>query len=334
MRGLPGLAELLERAVPVELPLRARFRGIVSRETLLLRGPQGWAEFAPFAEYEVQETAHWLRAAIAQGWQEPVPVLRESVAVNATVPAVEPARVPEILARFPGCNTVKIKVAQAGESLADDIARVKAVREAMGEKAILRVDANGGWSVAAAGKAAAALQAYNLDYIEQPCATAPELAALRRTLSKQGINIKIAADESVRRATDPLAVARAGAADLLVIKAAPLGGVTRARQIIEQAGLPVIISSALETSVGISAGVRLAASLPDNLLYGACGLGTVSLFAADITENPLLPQSGLLPVRAVTPAPALLAAHEIKGRAKDIWLDRLRAAHAVLSSKK
>ena len=197
--------------------------------------------------------------------------MRSEIRVNATVPAVAAASVPDVLARFDGCRTAKVKVAEPGQRLADDVARVAAVRQALGPEGRIRVDANGGWNVDEAEHAIHAFAEFDLEYAEQPCASVDELAELRRRVKYMGI--PIAADESVRKAADPLAVARAGAADLLVIKAQPLGGVRRALAIVAEAGLPAVVSSALDTSVGLSMGLALAAALPE--LDYDCGLGTV-----------------------------------------------------------
>lgn len=255
----------------VAIPMRVPFRGITTREALLLRGPAGWGEFAPFPEYGDEEAVAWLASAVEAatvGWPAPV---REAVDVNATVPAV--ADVGPVLDRFPGATTAKVKVAQAGQTLRDDVARVAAVRERVPN---VRVDANGAWSVEEAVEALHALG--ELEYCEQPCATVEELAQVRSR-----VGTLIAADESVRRAEDPLRVARAGAADVIVLKAAPLGGVRRAMAIAEECGLPVVVSSALDTSVGIAAGVALAAALP-SLPY-ACGLATTSLLEGDVVRR-------------------------------------------------
>ncbi len=298
------LTEALRTLRVVALPLRERFRGLTVRETALFRGPAGWTEFAAFTEYPDAEAAHWLAAAVEWGWEaQPAPTLRTTVPINATVPAVDAAEVPAILARFDGATTAKVKVAQAGQTLEDDIARVAAVRSTLGPDAKVRVDANAAWSVPDAERAAFALAPFDLDYLEQPCATVPELAALRTRLAGSGI--RIAADESVRRAEDPLAVARAGAADVLVIKAAPLGGIRRALAIVAEAGLPVTVSSALESSVGLAAGVALAAALPGTE-FNAAGLGTAALFAGDVASAPLLPRGGALPVGRGEADPALL----------------------------
>ena len=246
---LPALTDLLGTARVVALPLVSRFRRIDVREALLLEGPSGWTEFSPFTEYDDAEAAAWLAAAIDFGWGALPPLLRETVAVNATLPAVAPGEVPGVLDRFPGCRTVKVKVADPGQLLADDVARVAAARDYLGPGGRVRVDANGGWTLDEAERAIHALAPFDLEYVEQPCATVEELAELRERVAYMGI--PIAADESVRKADDPLAVARAGAADILVIKAQPLGGITAALALVAEAGLPVVVSSALDTSVGI-----------------------------------------------------------------------------------
>ena len=230
------------------------------------------------------------------------------------MPAVAAASVPAVLARFDGCRTAKVKVAEAGQLLADDVARVRAVREAMGPEGRVRIDANGAWNVDEAERALHALAEFDLEYAEQPCATVDELAELRRRVKYMGI--PIAADESVRKAADPLAVARAGAADLLVVKAQPLGGVRRALEIVAEAGLPAVVSSALDTSVGLSMGVALAAALPE--LDYDCGLGTASLFTADVVDPSLVPRDGFLAVGRVTPDAALLDAHAASAERRDV----------------
>ena len=308
--------------------MRVKFRGIMERETLLLRGPRGWGEFCPFPEYDDDESSRWLAAALEAGWLGFPPQLRDTIPVNATVPAVPAERVPEVLARFGRVDAVKIKVAEHGQSLQDDVARVNAVREALPEAAI-RVDANGGWDVEQAVKALGKLSAVGLEYAEQPVPTIEGLAGVRRRLSDAGTPVLIAADESVRKEDDPLRVARAGAADLIVVKVAPLGGVRRALDIVHQAGLPAVVSSALDTSVGIRAGLALAAALP-SLPY-ACGLGTVSLFASDITLDPLVADDGAIHVREAVADPWLLEQYAAPAERRDWWLDRLRRVHAVLA---
>ena len=326
---LPGLDEILAGVHVVSLPMRVKFRGILQREALLLRGPQGWGEFSPFPEYDDAEASRWLAAAIEAGWAGFPAPLRDSIPVNATVPAVPARQVPEILARFGRVDAVKVKVAERGQSLDDDAARVAAVREALPDAAI-RVDANGGWDVPEAVTALRRLAAVGLEYAEQPVPEIAGLAEVRRQLRAAGVPVLIAADESVRKEEDPLKVARAGAADLIVVKVAPLGGVRRALQIVAQAGLPAVVSSALDTSVGIRAGLALAAALPE--LPYACGLGTVSLLAADVTQDSLVPDDGAITLRDVRPAPELLDAHAAAPERRDWWLDRLRRVHEVLAT--
>jgi len=324
---LPPLDDLLAGAHVVQLPLRTRFRGIEVREALLVEGPRGWTEFSPFVEYGPEEAAAWLAAAVEFGWGPALSPRTSRVAVNATLPAVGPGEVAGVLARFPGCRTVKVKVAERGQSLADDVARVAAAREHVGPEGRVRVDANGGWTVDRAEEALRALAPVGLEYAEQPCATVPELAELRRRTADLGV--PIAADESVRKAADPLAVARAGAADLLVVKAQPLGGIRTALRLVSEAGLPVVVSSALDTSVGLSMGAHLAAALPD--LPHDCGLGTAALLAADVTREPLVPVEGAIDVRRVDVDVDLLREHAAPDDRREWWLGRVRASYGLLT---
>ena len=276
------------------IPLRTRFRGIDVREGVLVHGPAGWGEFSPFLDYGRSVTATWWQAAYEaafQGWPEPV---RDRIPVNVTVPAVGPDRAARIVAESAGCRTAKVKVAEPGQSLAEDLERVAAVRGALGAEGRVRVDANGGWDVDTAVQAIRALDRYDLEYVEQPCASLAELAAVRRR-----IDVPLAADESVRTAADPLRIVGLEAADIVVLKVQPLGGVRRALAVAQSCGLPVVVSSALETSVGIAAGLALAAALPE--LPFACGLATVQLLTADPCGDPLLPVDGELAVRRAVP---------------------------------
>lgn len=311
------------------IPLRTRFRGIAVREGMLLEGPAGWGEFCPFVEYDDQESAAWLATAIEQctvGWPEPV---RDRVPVSCIVPAVGPERAHEIAAGS-GCGTAKVKVADHPDSLAEDLARVEAVRDALGSDGAVRVDANGVWDVDTAVAHIRRLDqaAAGLEYVEQPCRTIAELAAVRRR-----VEVRIAADESIRRAEDPLRVAVAGAADLAVIKCTPLGGVRRSLRVAEAAGLPCVVSSALETSVGLAAQVALAGALPE--LDFACGLGTLSLLDGDVVTGAgaLRVVDGYLPVPDTPPAPDpdLLGRYELTDPDRVAWwrdrLARVRAEH-------
>ncbi len=330
---VPDPDELLDGAVVVSQPMHTRFRGTTVREALLLRGPAGWAEFSPFPEYGPTEAARWLAAAIESGWHGwPAPV-RDSVPVNATVPAVPAADVGRVLDAFGPVPAVKVKVAEAGRTdprgVAEDVARVAEVRRLLPDAA-LRVDANQGWDHATALDALLRLSAYGLEYAEQPVAGIEGMARLRKALADAGAGVRLAADESVRRETDPLAVARAGAADLVVVKVQPLGGVRRALGIVAAAGLDAVVSSALDTSVGIAAGVALAAALPR--LPHACGLGTVALFTRDVAVDPWIPREGLLtPHSRPVPDPAALASLRAGRDRQQWWRDRLHGAWAELT---
>jgi o-succinylbenzoate synthase len=269
--------------------MTTRFRGITVRRGALIEGPAGWGEFSPFEEYGPRESARWLASAIESAtvpWPTPV---RDTIPVNVTVPAVGPERAAQIV-RASGCRTAKVKVAEKGQAPGEDIERVAAVRDALGPAGAIRVDANGGWDVETAARMLRRLEEYSLEYAEQPCATLDELAALRRL-----IDVPVAADESVRKAEDPLRVRAAGAADIVMIKVQPLGGVRSALRVAEACGLPVVVSSAVDSSVGLAAGVALAAALPE--LPYACGLATMSLLAGDVTTAPLAEEGGWLPVR-------------------------------------
>lgn len=275
------------RTFAIEMP--TRFRGIARREGMVVEGPAGWAEFSPFLDYGPAECVPWLRAAIDSAenpWPAPV---RARVPVNCTVPAVDPEHAHRIVTAS-GCSTAKVKVAERGQSLADDLARVEAVRAALGPEGHVRVDANGGWSLDDAVVAIVELERLvGLEYVEQPCASVEDLAAVRRK-----VDVPIAADESIRRADDPFRVLELEAADIAVLKVQPLGGVHAALEIAERIGLPVVVSSAVDTSVGLAAGLALAAALP--ALPHACGLATTSLLAGDVVARPLVPVDGFLPV--------------------------------------
>ncbi|MEY5017276.1 MAG: hypothetical protein RL431_325 [Actinomycetota bacterium] len=329
--SFPSVSEVLAELRVVALPMKATFRGVSVRETALVRGPRGWAEFAPFTEYDDAEAVEWLRATLDQGWGPSTARadrVRTVIPVNATLPAVPVDHVPGILDLFGPCRTVKIKVAERGQTLADDVARVAATRKYLGAEGRIRIDANGAWNVDEAEHALRAMERFDLEYVEQPCASVPELAELRGRIHRMGI--LIAADESVRKAADPLAVARSGAADILVIKCAPLGGVTAALDIIEQTGLPVVVSSALESSVGLAAGLDLAARIPQ--LEFDCGLATASLLAGDVTREPLVAVNGTIELRDVTVDDELCARFAAAPDRRDWWVDRIGRVHALLTS--
>lgn len=287
---------------PFRVHLTTRFRGVTERSGVLIRGRaadgvDAWGEYSPFPDYDAERSSRWWAAAMeaARGdWPAPV---RTEVAVNSIVPEVGPAEA-ERHAVAGGCVVAKVKVGGRGSSLADDRTRVEATAAAVtalgGDRARVRVDANGAWGVDEAIHAISELERGaraggldGLEYVEQPCASIEELAQVRRRVS-----VPIAADESVRVPTDPLAVVRMGAADVLVVKVAPLGGVRACLSLASDAGLPVVVSSAMETSVGLAAGLALALALPD--LPYACGLGTGTLLAEDVVSLPLVPHGGML----------------------------------------
>jgi O-succinylbenzoate synthase len=299
------------------IPLTTRFRGIDVREGVLLQGDAGWGEFSPFLEYDAATAAPWLaaaREAADDGWPEP---LRDRIPVNVTVPACDPERARQIVLASNGCWTAKVKVAEKGQVFAHDQARLEAVRDALGADGLIRIDANGGWSVDAAVALIPLLDraAGSLEYVEQPTASVEDLALVRRKVS-----VPIAADESIRRAEDPYRVRDLEAADIAVLKVQPLGGVRACLRIAEDIGLPVVVSSALETSVGIAAGVALAAALPE--LRYACGLATVQLLTGDVVEESLLPVDGMLRVRRPTVSPDLLARWAAQPERRDHWAHR------------
>jgi O-succinylbenzoate synthase len=311
--------------ITYRIPMRTRFRGITTRYGMVWRGPAGWGEWSPFLDYDGAELVPWLRAAdeaAEQGWPEPV---RDRIEVNATVPAVSPERAVAVVAGS-GCRTAKVKVAEPGQTPVDDLARVAAVREALGPGGRIRVDANGGWSVDDAEAALRRLNEYDLEYAEQPCRTVEELAELRRRL--RGSGILIAADESIRRAEDPLRVAELQAADIAVIKVQPLGGVRAALEIAEEIGLPVVVSSALETSIGIRAGLALAAALPE--LPYACGLNTIPLLHDDLVDRSLIAEDGWIAVTDPEPTPDRLDRLVADAEEQRFWQARLMQTRALI----
>lgn len=302
LRLLPGGSALEGlRAVAVyQLPLRTRFRGILQREGLLLQGPAGWGEAAPFWNYDPAESSRWLKAGLEAATDNPtdIPLRRQAVPVNVTVPVVSPEKAYEIVAASGGCATAKVKVADPGVGLDEDAARLQAVRAALndtvGTRGRVRIDANAAWDLQ---QAFAALEVLNraadgLEYAEQPCPEVADLVQLRR-----GQEVPIAADESIRRSSDPMEVLRAGGADVAVVKVQPLGGVRSALQMAQAAaeyGVDVVFSSAIDSGVGLAQAVRAAASLPR--LPHACGLATSQLLIGDVVSNPVLVKDGMLAV--------------------------------------
>lgn len=322
----PALPAWVQEWHVVELPMTTRFRGLTRRRAMIVRGPAGWSEWSPFEEYGPQEAATWWRAtaeAATQGFPAPV---RDRVPVNVTVPAeAAPAAHERVLASE--CGTAKVKVAEAGQESREDVERVAAVRDALGSGGRVRVDANGGWSVDEALTMIDRLRAFDLEYVEQPCARTEDLARLRVELARRGWDVPIAADESIRRSGDPERVVALRAADVAVIKVQPLGGVRRCLDLVERLGLPVVVSSALETSVGLRMGLALAAALPE--LPYACGLNTGRLLAADVVDPALVAENGMIMVRDVAADSALVDAARADEEVVQAWSRRLEDALAA-----
>jgi O-succinylbenzoate synthase len=305
--------------------MRTRFRGLDRREGLLLRGPAGWGEFSPFWDYSDKECVPWLRSAYEAAFDGWPPSRRHQIPVNCTVPAVGPERAAAIVAASNGCRTAKVKVAEAGQPFAADVERVAAVRDALGPSGKVRVDVNGAWSVEEARERIATLDRFGLEYVEQPCRSVEELAAVRRA-----VDVPIAADESIRRAEDPLRVKAAEAADIAVLKVQPLGGVRACLDVAEQIGLPVVVSSALESAVGIAAGIALAAALPE--LPYACGLATGALLEQDVVAVPLTVTDGQLPVPPPTAIAESMAAVSADDEVAARWLQRLERVRSLVAA--
>jgi o-succinylbenzoate synthase len=321
------LDDILASAHVYAIPLRTRFRRITVREGVLLRGPAGWGEFCPFDDYDDTISARWLATAIeacTTGWPRPV---RDRVPVNCIVPVVPPERAHALVVAAK-TRTAKVKVADHPGSQAEDQARLEAVRAALGSGGKIRVDANAAWDVDQAASALEVLDraAGGLEYAEQPCRTLEELAALRRRST-----VPIAADESIRLAGDPLRVPVREAADVAVIKCTPLGGVRRSLQVADATGLPCVVSSALETSVGLAAQVALAAALPE--LDFACGLDTLSLLDGDVVseEDTLRSVDGDIRVARPEPDAERLAAYAMRDAERERWWrERLGRVAALL----
>ncbi len=308
---------------PVVIPMRHRFRRVDTREAVLIRGPGGWGEFSPFPEYPPEVTTRWLAAALELACADLPEPGRDRVAVNASIPAVAP-EVATALARESGARAAKVKVGDPGDSEEDDLARIEAVAAAIGEGGQIRLDVNASWDLDTAVKRLRNLEGFDLQYVEQPVATAEEMKRL-----KDEVSVPIAADELVRNSPDPLAVLEEGAPDVLVLKVQPMGGVSRVLELASRCPVPVTISSALETSVGIYGGL-LAASLIGEAGW-AHGLGTVALFEGDSTLDPLVAIDGYIEVRRPEPTPELLERWKPERDLSADMLRRVRAAAEVLT---
>jgi O-succinylbenzoate synthase len=308
---------------PVRIPMRQRFRRVDHREAVLLRGPNGWGEFSPFPDYPPQVTTRWLASALELACGDIPSPVREVIPVNVTVPAVDPETAVALVLES-GASTAKVKIGDPSHSEEDDLKRVWAVREALGEEGNIRVDVNAAWDLETATVRLERLSEVGLQYAEQPVAGLDEMKSLR-----ERVPVPLAADELVRQSPYPLQVIEEGAADVLILKVQPMGGVARVLDLASRSPIPVVISSALETSVGMYGGL-LAASLLEELPY-ACGLGTVALIEGDPTKAPLVPRDGLLEVRRPEPDPELLRRWRPDRQLGAEMLRRLRAAAEVLT---
>ncbi len=304
----------------IRVPLRSKFRGVTFREALLFKGSARYAEFSPFLEYEDQEASVWLKAALEFANSPINKPLRDTIEINATLPAVSEAKIAGVLENFGSFKTVKIKVSETGQNLEDDLARITAVKNLYPE-ARIRLDANGGYSMEQAIALLQKLDGIPIEYFEQPVSTVEELLELKKVMVSSGLGVKIAADESIRKASDPILVSESGAADIAVLKVQPLGGISRSLEIASQMNMEPVVSSALETSLGISQGLFLASQLP--ALTYACGLGTVSLLESDIAKNPLIPVNGFLEVQEVELDKAAVAELAVDPERTDFWHRRL-----------
>lgn len=306
----------------VSIPMRTKFRGLEFREAVIFKGER-WSEFSPFLEYSDQESASWLKAALSFANDELPPLRRDFIRVNATLPAVSTDEVAAVLARFTGFETVKVKVAETGQSIADDLARIREVAR-LYPHAKVRLDANGGYSTEQVLSLVRELDGINIEYLEQPVSTIEEMAQLKTALSG---SIKICADELIRKSVDPLAVARARAADLVMLKAQPLGGIAASLEIASAIDLECVVSSAIETSVGIAMGTYLACAL-DELNYD-CGLGTVNLLAGDVAHDQA-PKNSILEPKPVEVDQALLQKYEASPERQRFWRDRVQRCLELL----
>ena len=303
---------LLETMRVVALPTKSNFRGINVREVALFKGEYGWAEFSPFIEYSDAECAPWLACAIEAATKPRPKLFRQSINVNGTIPALnDPAEIESIVSSFPGVKTFKVKV---GDNLSEDIARLAKVRT-LNPKAKLRIDVNGNWSVADAVTNLRVIYENigPLEYVEQPCATIEELRELKEKLI---IDIKIAGDEVLRKAKDPFAVDLSDAIDVLMFKVQPLGGIERAHKLAEHHKIPVVVSSALESAVGINYGLILAASFPE--MNFDCGLGTGSLLSANVADLPIV--GGEIAITEVEPD---FNGYEVSPERYEWWKNRV-----------
>jgi len=336
-QGTPTVSDLIGSSHVVSIPLRHEFRGLSHRETMIFEGENGPAEWAAFGEYEDQEAAWWLASAIEQGFATdlpPIPGHIKDIRINGIIPAVNAGEVPALLKKFQGVNSVKIKVAEPGQTAIDDLSRISKVRELVGPDCTIRLDANGAWEVAEAERNLFMFRAFGIDYVEQPVKTLDEMARLRKRLT--GTGIRIAADESLRKGGDIDDIINSEAANVVILKVNPLGGITRALDIARRArdaDIAVVVSSGLETSVGIAHAARLQAVLTGT--YGEsedAGLGSLTLFQGDVVTQPLTHVDGAIPVTPPVLDPRKLKRYRADDERTLWWQERLRRVYDLLGN--
>lgn len=308
---------------PVRIPMRHRFRRVDHREAVLVRGASGWGEFSPFPEYPPSVSARWLAAALELACGALPEPGRQSIPVNVTIPAVD-ARTARALVVESGAKVAKVKIGEPGDDEAADMQRLEAVADALGPDGALRADVNAMWDVETAAGRLTRMKHLPIDYIEQPVATIDEMRELRLL-----VDLPLAADEAVRQSPNPLEVIEEGVADVVILKVQPMGGIRRVLDLVSRSEARVVISSALETSVGMYAGLLAASLLPGEI--PACGLGTVALLEGDPTLDPLIPVDGKIEVRRPEPDPSLLERWRPDRDRSAEMLRRLRAAAEVLT---
>ena len=310
---------LLESMRVIALPTKTNFRGITVREVALFQGEYGWGEFSPFLEYDYQECAPWLMCAIEAATKPRPQLYRNSVRVNGTIPATnDKSVIKSLVETYQGVKTFKVKV---GDNLGEDIVRLAQIRS-LGRDIKIRIDVNGLWSVqdALTNLYAFYEEVGPFEYVEQPCATLEELRELKSSIR---IPLKIAVDEVLRKAKDPFDIDLSGAADFVMLKVQPLGGIARAHQLAEHHKLPVVVSSALESAVGINYGLQLAASFPE--MNFDCGLGTGSLLGADVASLPIV--NGEIEITEVEPD---FNGYEVAPERYEWWKNRVMKTAELL----
>jgi O-succinylbenzoate synthase len=330
----PNLEELLACAHVVSLPLKTSFRGLTHRETVIFEGPSDTGEWAAFGEYDDEEASWWLAAAIEQMSQPLTSSDLTPVAINAIVPSMPLAEIEGWLSPFRGCTAAKIKVAEKGESLNDDLARVREVRRVLGSDISIRLDANGAWTPQQAKDAADALEQFGIDYLEQPVSTLEEMSELRNLLGTSPI--RSAADETVRKSHQLGRIREAGC-EVVIVKPSPLGGFTHTMALAREAhknGLQVVVSSGLESSVGLTHAASVASAV-DQLtgVSTAHGLGTAVLFGNDVVKNPLVPQEGYVHPRKLELDQNALATLRVSAEREEWWRARLERCYPLALEK-